>query len=149
MKIKVFTISVGIVALLAACGGKSGISTDDVNNPATASGNYDPETQPKMEFAETEFNFGTITDGDRITHTFKFKNTGKSNLIISDVGTSCGCTVASKPEDPILPGAESEIVAEFNSTHKASATEVEKVITVFANTNPNSIKLKLKGFVKK
>lgn len=149
MKIKVFTLSIGLVALLAACGGKSGISADDVNNPATASGNYDPENQPKMEFAETEFDFGTITDGDKIKHVFKFKNTGKSNLIISEVGTTCGCTVASKPEEPVAPGAESEIVAEFNSAHKASETPVEKVITVFANTTPNSVKLKLKGFVKK
>jgi len=149
MKIKIFTLSIGLVTIMAACGGKSGISADDVNNPATASGNYDPETQPKMEFVETEFDFGTIKDGDKIKHSFKFKNTGKSNLIISDVGTTCGCTVASKPEEPIAPGAESEIVAEFNSERKASATPIEKTITVFANTTPNSVKLKLKGMVTK
>lgn len=153
MKIKAFALSIGIAAVLVSCGGKSGVTADDVTNPATASGNYDPETQPKMEFTETEFDFGVIKEGDKVSHAFKFKNTGKSQLIISDVATTCGCTVAEKPEEPIEPGGESEISAVFNSSGKAAPnldeTKIEKVITVYANTTPNVVKLKLKGIIKK
>ena len=151
MKIKAFALSIGLAAVLVSCGGKSGLNADDVTNPATASGDYDPETQPKIEFTELEYDFGKIMEGDKTTHAFKFKNTGKSQLIISDVGTSCGCTVAEKPDEPIAPGDESEILAEFNSTGKAdrtkAETKVEKVISVYSNTTPNLTKLKMKGII--
>ncbi|MEL6277127.1 MAG: DUF1573 domain-containing protein, partial [Bacteroidota bacterium] len=45
-----------------------------------------------MEFAESNFDFGTITEGDVVTHTFSFTNTGEEPLIISDAKGSCGCT---------------------------------------------------------
>ena len=46
-----------------------------------------------MEFAETTFDFGTVKDGEMVSHTYKFKNTGSEPLILSDAKGSCGCTV--------------------------------------------------------
>jgi hypothetical protein len=148
---KIFLTLVAASALVFnSCGdGKGGINAGDVNNPATASGDYDPETLPKMEFETVEYNYGTIQDGDHVKYNFKFKNTGKGNLIIADAKPSCGCTVPEYPEEPINPGDSGEIKVDFDSANKGSDNEVVKTVTIIANTQPNKIVLKLRGFVKK
>jgi hypothetical protein len=87
-----------------------------------------------MQFMEEEYNFGTINQGDVVSHTFKFKNTGSEPLIITDAKATCGCTVPKKPNEPIAPGETGEIVVEFNSAGKTGAQT--KQVTVTANTNP-------------
>lgn len=137
--------------LISACGdGKGGVVPGDVNNPATASGDYDPEKLPKMQFESVEYNYGTIQEGEHVKYSFKFKNTGKTNLIIAEAKASCGCTVPEYPEDPIPPGESSEIKVDFNSSGKAGGdAKVVKTISVIANTQPNKVVLKLTGYVKK
>ena len=150
MKKIIITLAAASAFVFNACGdGKGGITSGDVNNPATASGDYDPETLPTMVFDSLEYNFGTIKEGEHVKHNFKFKNTGKGNLIISDARASCGCTIPEYPEDPIAPGESSEIKVDFNSANKAMDIEIVKSVTIIANTQPNKIVLKLRGFVKK
>lgn len=74
-----------------------------------------------------------ITEGQEADLTWRFKNTGNNPLVISDVTASCGCTVAEKPEKPVMPGEESAIKAKFNSSGKVG--ENNKQVTVVANTN--------------
>lgn len=87
-----------------------------------------------IQFMEEEYNFGTIKQGEVVSHTFKFKNTGSEPLIITDAKASCGCTVPKKPNDPVAPGEVGELVVEFNSAGKSGAQT--KQVTVTANTNP-------------
>lgn len=151
MKKIVLAFFAASAVLISACGNsKGGITPGDVNNPATASGDYDPEDQPKMEFESTDYNFGTIQEGEIVKHTFKFKNTGKNPLIISEARTTCGCTVSEYPEDPVQPGDEGEIKVRFDSKGKAMGdVEAIKSVTVIANTTPNKVILKIHGYVKK
>ncbi|MFB1003804.1 MAG: DUF1573 domain-containing protein, partial [Bacteroidia bacterium] len=72
-----------------------------------------------MSFSQSKWDFGTITEGERVEHTFKFVNDGKSDLVISSATASCGCTIPNWPKEPIAPGEESEIKVEFNSTGKS------------------------------
>lgn len=90
---------------------------------------------PHISFAETSKSFGDIKQGETVSHTFTFKNTGKEPLIISSVQTTCGCTVANYTKDPILPGKTGEIKASFNSTGKFGGQN--KVITVLSNADNN------------
>jgi hypothetical protein len=71
-----------------------------------------------MSFDDTKFNFGKITDGDKVHHAFYFTNTGKNPLVISDAIATCGCTVPSYPKKPIPPGGRDSILVEFNSAGK-------------------------------
>jgi len=58
-----------------------------------------------MTFDKTSHDFGTITEGDKVTTTFGFTNTGDADLIIVDARGSCGCTVPQYPKNtPIAPG---------------------------------------------
>jgi hypothetical protein len=98
----------------------------------------------EITFAETTFDFGVINKGQMVTHPFKFTNTGKAPLIITSATASCGCTVPSYPKDPILPGQTGEIKVQYNGS---GTNQIEKTVTVVANTNPPDSKLTIKAFV--
>ncbi len=110
------------------------------------------EAEPKQEkgvpvlaFTESEFDFGDITQGDKVTHVFSFKNEGSVPLLISNVQTTCGCTVPEWPKTPIAPGAESEIKATFNSAGKMG--QQNKVITIHSNASEPVTRVMLKSNV--
>lgn len=99
---------------------------------------------PKIEMESTEFNFGTITQGEKVEYEFKFKNTGTSDLIIRKTRASCGCTAISTITDPIKPGEEGTIKAIFSSEGKTGTQN--KIVTVITNDpTQDKILLKIKG----
>lgn len=136
-----------IVFCTASCkssGGKEErISTDLVNNPNSASGEKNAGNLPAFKFVEIEHDFGKIIQGESVSYEFKFTNTGKSDLLIVDVSTSCGCTVPSFPKTPIRPGDEGAIKVSFNSAGK-SGFQAKNVLVV-ANTQPNTTMLRIKA----
>lgn len=83
---------------------------------------------------------GKVKEGQVVDITYRFKNTGNKQLVISDVSPGCGCTVPEKPEEPIAPGQEGVIKAKFNSSgqHKG---ENRKSIAVTSNTNSSPVQL--------
>jgi len=132
--------------VLTSCGNNSEtISTDLVNNPNSASGNVDMGNLPAFKFDAEEHDFGRISDGEKVSYTFKFSNSGKSDLIISDAKATCGCTVADYPKTPIKPGEESGITVSFNSEGKKGIQN--KTVTLVANTQPNTKVLTIKAEV--
>ena len=108
-----------------------------------------PEQGPTttMQFEETVFDWGTIDEGDKISHIFTFTNTGDLPLIIKDAKGSCGCTVPVWPKDPILPGEKAVLEVQFNSKGKPGMQN--KRITITANTDPAQTYLNIKGEVLK
>ena len=90
------------------------------------------ENPPKIQFLnEKEFKFGKIKQGEKVEYTYRFKNVGKSDLIIRNVKASCGCTAISPKDKVIKPGQESSIKTVFNSAHKKGRQN--KSITVITN----------------
>lgn len=99
----------------------------------------------KIEFKESEFDFGNLTSGETATHTFKFKNAGKEPLVISNAKGSCGCTVPTWPKEPIAPGKSGEIQVKFDSKNKTG--KQSKNVTITANTEPANTVLKISADV--
>jgi hypothetical protein len=134
------------VLLITGCSDKpgEGISTDNVTNTASADGRIDADL-PEIAFEEEEFDFGRITQGETVSHTFKFTNTGKSNLIITGANGSCGCTVPEWPKEPILPGQEGRINVVFHSEGKKG--QQEKTVTVATNCEPATRVVRIKADV--
>lgn len=125
--------------------GKNSLPANIVNNPNSATGTVDKNTLPFMLFEETEHDFGRILEGETVSFSFKFSNKGKSDLVIADVSTSCGCTVPSFPKIPIRPGEEGIIKIAFNSSGKRGYQA--KNVVVVANTQPNTTLLRIKAQV--
>lgn len=99
---------------------------------------------PVMKFDELEFNFGTIKQGESVTHEFKFKNSGKEPLLINTAVGSCGCTVPEYPKEPIKPNGSGVIKVTFNSTGKSGPQD--KTVTITYDTD-KTIVLHMKGTV--
>ncbi len=145
MKTLIAVISVSALLFLFSCNSGGRIDTDVVNNPNTASGKADLSSLPSFDFEEEVHDFGKIREGESVSYSFVFKNTGKSDLIISDVSTSCGCTVPSYPKTPIKPGQSSTIKVTFNSAGKHGFQT--KNIVIAANTQPNTKLIQIKAQV--
>ncbi|WP_370033934.1 DUF1573 domain-containing protein [Flavobacterium sp. 28YEA47A] len=105
------------------------------------------QTGPKIEFKEETIDYGTVTKGeDSGLRVFEFKNIGDAPLIINDVKSSCGCTVPTKPQEPIMPGKTGKIEVQYNM----NPGPISKTITVQSNAvNKDSgiIPLRIKGNV--
>jgi hypothetical protein len=98
-----------------------------------------------VQWYEEMHEFGNITQGDVVTHVFKFKNTGSSDLLLTRVKASCGCTTPSWSNEPIAPGQEGMIKVSFNSTGKMGPQV--KTVTVTHNGEPIHHVLRFKGTV--
>ncbi|HMP98220.1 MAG TPA: DUF1573 domain-containing protein [Cyclobacteriaceae bacterium] len=90
-------------------------------------------TGPFMKFEKTSHDFGDISHGDKVTHIFKFTNTGNEPVIITNIAVQCGCTAPKWPRDPVPPGASADIVISFDSTGKSG--KQNKVVTIISNAS--------------
>ena len=116
----------------------SAIETDQTSNK-----------EPIISFDKKTWDFGTITDGEVVEHTFRFTNTGTSDLVISSASASCGCTIPNWPKEPILPGNSGEIEVIFKPSKGQAGSKQTKTVTVIGNTSPENTILKITAFVNK
>ena len=136
-------IALSLVFGLTSCNPVEGtdINTSAVNNSSSAEGKTNGNA-PDIKFDEAEFDFGKIIQGEKVTHSFFFRNTGKKNLIVSSASGSCGCTVPEWPKEPILPGQSGKIDVVFSSEGKSGYQE--KTVTVVTNCEPATRVIRIK-----
>jgi len=70
---------------------------------------------PRVHFPETTFDFGTIYQGEDVTHKFVFQNTGNAPLKIEKIRSTCGCAAALPAKRVLAPGEESAIEVAFRA----------------------------------
>lgn len=116
-------------------------NSGNISNQGTTNGKFDTKSLPIIQFDKTEHDFGIIVQGEKVTHTFTFKNIGNQELIIKDASASCGCTVPKYSTTPIPPGGQGEIEVIFDSNNR-SGRQV-KTVTVWTNCNPDQTKLQI------
>lgn len=100
-----------------------------------------------MTFTEEVYEFGTIQSGDKVSHVFKFTNTGTAPLVIKGAKSTCGCTVPRFPKEAVLPGQSAEISVVFNS--KGKSGRQRKPINITANTTPVLTTVYIDGMVER
>lgn len=98
-----------------------------------------------IEFDKTDFDFGTINEGDVVDGTFIITNAGKVDLLITNAKATCGCTVPVWPKEAIKPGESAELKVSFNSRGKTGVQN--KSITLQTNTEKVTEILHVKGTV--
>lgn len=129
-----------VAASLSACKNNdkktnnAALSEEEIKKAVSDSANFTTIEWPDSTFRD----FGKVKEGEVLEVSFRFKNTGDKNLVISDVRPGCGCTDGQKPEEPIAPGKEGVIKAKFNSKGQHIG-ENRKNITVTANTKPSQV----------
>lgn len=85
----------------------------------------------EIRFTQPHFNFGKISEGEIVAHTYYFKNTGTTDLLIKNVDSGCGCTSVNYSSRPLSPGKEGKIEITFNSSGRYG--KQYKEILIFAN----------------
>jgi hypothetical protein len=147
MKRYIYLILTATMIFTLSCkqSGDKKLPSDIVNNPISAEGDEDLDRLPKITFEETTHDFGSVIQGEKVIYSYKFKNTGKSDLLIAKVEATCGCTAIKYPKHPIKPGKEGSVTITFNSEGRVGIQN--KIVRVVANTQPNVIALKVKATV--
>mgnify|MGYP001228394022 FL=1 len=106
------------------------------------------KTGPVIKFEETLLDFGVITQGDTVEHTFIFQNMGTQPLKILSARGSCGCTVPTYSKEEVRPGAKGEVVVRFNSAGKMG--KQNKTVTLVTNALSNkTVVLTVRGTIKR
>ena len=100
--------------------------------------------QAEITFESEVVDYGTIEKGDDGVREFKFTNTGSSPLYITQVRSSCGCTIPKKPTDSIMPGVEEVIEVKYDTNRIGP---IRKTITVSSNAVTPVVALQIKGTV--
>ena len=143
----------GTVVLFSACGDTASTESENIDasvveNPATADNTEGVSADvavPAFKFEKEAHDFGTIIQGEKVSYSFKFTNSGEGDLIITSAKGSCGCTIPEYPTDPLAPGEEGVIDVVFNSDGKSG--QQNKKVTIVANTVPNTMVLAINGMV--
>ncbi|RFM28466.1 DUF1573 domain-containing protein [Deminuibacter soli] len=126
-----------VIACLVACRDRHNPYENKLNLRPSYLAQVDVEHYTTIQWYDTVQNFGTLKEGDSVRVKFRFKNTGKRPLFLSNIRSSCGCTVPSFPEKPIFSGEEDTLVATFNSEGHPGAAR--KGITITSNTNNGTV----------
>ena len=103
----------------------------------------------KIEFKDKDntIDYGKVNkEDDSGLRTFEFTNTGDAPLIISNVQSTCGCTVPSKPTDPILPGKTGKIDVKYNM-HTGPIRKTIMVESNAVNVEGGKVAIKIVGEV--
>jgi hypothetical protein len=137
-------LSIFIATALMACN-RASSSTDAPVTDSTGK-TVAAEDAPIIKFEKDIYDFGVITEGESVHYDFKFKNTGKTPLIITNATATCGCTIPEYPTKPVQPGEEGLIKVVFNSTGKSGIQD--KVVTLTSNANPATTNVHVVGEVK-
>jgi hypothetical protein len=125
---KKFGLIIGLGLALASCQSKNSGGTRDL-----ASG--DSTAAPYMYFKEESHDLGKVAEGEKVAYTFTVENRGKTDLLLKDVQTSCGCTVAKYENHPIASGKTGTIELLLNTSGKNG--HVTKTAKVMSNAKPD------------
>lgn len=87
---------------------------------------------PELSVEQGTYNFGSVTQGKKVQHTFTIKNSGDAPLQIKQLSAACGCTAARPSTSLILPGRNAEIQVTFDSSDFSG--KVEKTVVMASNS---------------
>ena len=102
------------------------------------------EKVAKIDFKEDTIDYGEIAQGSNGLRVFEFTNTGNAPLVISNVSSSCGCTVPKWTSEPVQPGQKGTIEVKYDTKRVGP---IRKTVTVSSNAETPTVALKIKGKV--
>lgn len=144
-KVLLILSSVCLIAF-SSCKEDATKNIDDTKVVAAAQRDAASSVFPVLEFDKKVHDFGEIMSKTPVETVFKYKNSGEAPLVITNIKSTCGCTV---PQDwsrePLAPGGEGQFTVKFNGS---GTNKVSKAITVTANTEKGSEIVQITAFVK-
>jgi len=143
-KISLLTVLMFFVTL-SSCKEKASekIKQENVENASNRDSNV---VLPSITFDKLLHDFGEIENGTPVETVFSYTNSGKSPLVVTDIKSTCGCTVPQGwSKEPLSPGESSQFTVKFNGK---GANKVSKTITLTTNTEKGMEQVKITAFIK-
>lgn len=141
-------LSVFVLALLplTSCKEKATEKINQENVEKAAERDAMAVVFPELTFDKSLHDFGEIENGTPVETTFSYTNTGKSPLVVTDIKSTCGCTVPQDwSKDPLMPGESSQFTVKFNGK---GANKVSKTVTLTTNTEKGQEQVRITAFIK-
>lgn len=143
-KISLFTVLIVLITF-SSCKEKATekIKSENVENASNRDSNV---VLPSITFDKLLHDFGEIENGTPVETIFSYTNTGKSPLVVTDIKSTCGCTVPQGwSKEPLKPGESSQFTVKFNGK---GANKVSKTITLTTNTEKGMEQVRITAFIK-
>lgn len=146
MKKVILGLSAMCLIAFTSCKDDATKKIDDNNVAEAAERDAAASNFPVISFDKKEHDFGEIEAKTKVETVFSYTNTGDAPLVITDIKSSCGCTVPQDwSKEPLAPGESDKFTVKFNGSGK---NKVTKTITVTANTETGKETVKITAFVK-
>lgn len=130
-----------LLPVLLSCSGQNGrLETEGLKQLESSQITDD---QPFMDLKELSYDFGTIIEGEKVVCYFDYENTGNTELVISSVSSTCGCTTPDWSSEPLMPGERKSMQIIFDATGRSGLQR--KVVTVLSNASNSPVKLTIKA----
>jgi len=146
MKKVILGLSALCIIAFTSCKENAAKKIEDSNLAAAAKRDAVSSKFPKLEFDKKEHDFGEIEKGTQVETVFKYTNTGDAPLVITDIKSTCGCTIPKDwSREPLAVGDSGQFIVKYNG---AGPNKITKSVTVTANTEKGSEVVKITAFVK-
>jgi hypothetical protein len=99
---------------------------------------------PVLSLDKKEHDFGTLMNGTPVETVFKYTNTGNSMLVVSNIKSTCGCTVPKDYTKEVAPGETGQFTVNFNGKGNG---KVSKSLTITANTEKGTEVVKIGAMI--
>ena len=135
------------VALVSFTSCKENASEKINQENVTKAAERDAQTivYPSVTFDKVAHDFGEIQNGTPVETVFTYANSGQSPLVVTDIKSTCGCTVPQGwSREPLAPGASSQFTVKFNGK---GANKVSKTITLTTNTESGREQVRISAFI--
>ena len=136
-----FSVNAQVSYSTSATQAKAPVKKEQQRTATTSVKNDNPKA-PDIKFDKTVHDYGTIQQHGDGKCEFTFTNAGKEPLILSNVRSSCGCTVPTWPREPILPGQKGVIKVKYDTKRIGT---INKSVYVTSNAKVSPVSLKIKG----
>ncbi len=97
-----------------------------------------PRGLGEIKFDSTLYDFGDIWDHEKAEHKFRFTNVGSETLVVTDVRSTCGCTVPELLKKQYEPGESGEITVIFNPENRVNSQRKTINVTTDSRSTPRA-----------
>jgi hypothetical protein len=131
-----------VLPVLASCGSKA--REEYAGNSQAA---LESRGTANIEFRTTRYDFGTVSQGEKLSYTFIYKNTGTAPLVIHSARADCGCTLPEYSSEPLGPGEEGRLKVIFDT--RGFAGRQTKTVQLATNAEDPLVTLALRALIEK
>jgi len=104
------------------------------------------EAAAEIQFDTLSHDFGVVPKDSSVSFAFVFHNIGATPLHLTEVVSSCGCTLVDYPRGSVEPGEQASITAVYDS-HNRPSGHFQKSIRVRSNAKTSFLRLSISGNV--